>query len=122
VDGTAIGPVREVLDPLEPLTPLNGVHQLLEGPLPLPPDHEVGVLEPLIGQETRVGAPHHHDAASGADLVGQPVGLGRGGGDRRDAHEIRGEHLRHLQRMNVLDVHAHLVAEIAHDGAEEHRA
>ncbi|OGK96804.1 MAG: hypothetical protein A2W08_01405 [Candidatus Rokubacteria bacterium RBG_16_73_20] len=122
MDGAAVHAVGEVLDPLDPLARLDGVHQLLERELALAPHHEVRVLEPLIRQEARVRAADDHDPARRADAVGEPIGLGRRRGDRGDRHEVRGENLLRVDVPDVLDVDADVVALGTHDRAEEDRA
>src|SRR5262249_38717537 len=86
-----------------------------------PTDHEVGVVEPFVGQEARVRAAHDGDATVRAHLVGEPVRLGRRGGDGRNADQIGGEHFLHVDGVNVLDVDADLVAFVSHERAEENR-
>ena len=121
MDRLAVRHVREVLDLLEPVPGLDGVDQLLERELTLAADHEVGVLEPFLGQEAHVRAAHDGDAARRADLVGQPVGLRRRGGDGRDRDEIGREHLVHVRGLDVLDVDPDVVAFGPHEGAEQNR-
>src|SRR5438309_8166308 len=67
-------------------------------------------------------APYHRDLALLPNFIGEPVRLGRRGGDGRDGHEVGGEHLRHVEVVNVLDIDPDVVALRPHDRAQEHRA
>jgi hypothetical protein len=121
-DHAAVDLVGEVLDLLEPAAGLDRVDELLEGELALTPHHEVGVLEPLLGQEARVGPADDRDAPGGPHLLREPVRLRRRRGDRRDRDEIGGEDLAHVDRVDVLDVNANVIPLRPHDGGEEHGA
>jgi hypothetical protein len=88
---------------------------------PFPAHDEIGVPQTFLGQEARVGPAHHRDAARLPDPVGQPVGLRRRRGDRGDADHVGGEGLRHVDRLDVVDVDADVVSLVPHDRAEQHR-
>jgi hypothetical protein len=94
VDRLAVLQVGQVLDLLEPLAGLDRVDQLLEGQLPLAADHEVGVLETLLGQKARMRPPR--TAMPGPRTLSASRWPGGRGGDGGDAHQIRGEDLGHV--------------------------
>jgi len=62
------------------------------------------------------------DRARLPNFIGKPVRLGGRGGDGRDRHQVGGEHLGHIEVMNVLDIDPGVVALRPHDRAQEHRA
>ncbi len=114
--------VREVLDLLEPLAALDGVDQLQEGELALSAHDVVRVPDRLLRQEGHVGAAQHREDPRLADRVRQPVRLRRRRRDGRDRDQIGREHFVHVDRVDVLDVHAHVEPPVTHDRPEEHRA
>src|SRR5207247_4531681 len=73
--GAAGCTVGQVLDPVEAVTPLDGVDELLERELPLAAYDEVRVLHAFLGQEARVGAAHDRDRPRFAHPIGEPVRL-----------------------------------------------
>src|SRR5205809_498993 len=102
--------LKKKKDLLEAVAALNGADDLLEGELALAADDEVGVLQPLLGEDVRMAAAEHHEAADRADVVGKEVRLRSRGGDGRDAHQVRRHHFVHVGSLDVLDVDADVVA------------
>ncbi len=57
------------------------------------------MLQGLLRQGRDVHAPHDHLHPAAAEMVGDFVGAGRGGGHRGDAHEVGG--LVQVQRLDL---------------------
>ena len=73
MDRAPVREVRQVLDLLEPVSRLDRVDQLLKRELSLAANHEVRVLESLLGQEAHVRSPEHGNRARLPHLVGKSV-------------------------------------------------
>ena len=84
--------------------------------------HVGGVLQALVGPDGHVRPADDHRDAGGPELVGHRVGGRRGGGGRREADEVRAQHVVPVDRSEHLAVDADVVTGGGHGGADHGEA